>query len=43
MTINRWSSLDILINNVGTNIRKKAIEYSAEDDTCCRHLPLSVG
>ena len=26
-----WSSLDILINNVGTNIRKKAIEYSQEE------------
>ena len=26
-----WSSLDILINNVGTNIRKKAVEYSADE------------
>lgn len=25
----KWGSLDILINNVGTNIRKKTIEYSA--------------
>jgi len=24
----KWNRLDILINNVGTNIRKKAIEYS---------------
>ena len=23
-----WDSLDILVNNVGTNIRKKAVEYS---------------
>ncbi|MFW5820743.1 MAG: SDR family oxidoreductase [Bacteroidota bacterium] len=27
----QWSSLDILINNVGTNIRKKANEYSSEE------------
>lgn len=26
-----WQSLDILINNVGTNIRRKALEYSTED------------
>jgi Tropinone reductase 1 len=26
-----WSSLDILVNNVGTNIRKKAVEYSADE------------
>ncbi|MCB8999601.1 MAG: SDR family oxidoreductase [Bacteroidales bacterium] len=26
-----WQKLDILVNNVGTNIRKKAIEYSAEE------------
>jgi Tropinone reductase 1 len=26
-----WSRLDILINNVGTNIRKKAVEYSADE------------
>jgi Tropinone reductase 1 len=26
-----WNSLDILINNVGTNIRKKADEYSNEE------------
>jgi len=26
-----WSSLDILINNVGTNIRKKANDYSHEE------------
>jgi Tropinone reductase 1 len=25
------SSLDILVNNVGTNIRKKAVEYSADE------------
>ncbi|MCI0447633.1 SDR family oxidoreductase [bacterium] len=27
----RWSKLDILVNNVGTNIRKKTIEYSEEE------------
>ena len=27
----RWNKLDILINNVGTNIRKKTIEYSDEE------------
>lgn len=27
----KWGSLDILINNVGTNIRKKTIEYSADE------------
>lgn len=27
----KWESLDILINNVGTNIRKKMIEYSEEE------------
>jgi tropinone reductase I len=27
----RWSELDILINNVGTNIRKPTIEYSEEE------------
>ena len=26
-----WSSLDILVNNAGTNIRKKAVEYSADE------------
>lgn len=26
-----WNSLDILVNNVGTNIRKKAVEYSADE------------
>ena len=26
-----WDKLDILINNVGTNIRKKAVEYSQEE------------
>lgn len=26
-----WPAFDILINNVGTNIRKKAVEYSPED------------
>jgi Tropinone reductase 1 len=26
-----WNHLDILINNVGTNIRKKAVEYSADE------------
>ena len=28
---NKWASLDILVNNVGTNIRKKSIEYSPEE------------
>ena len=27
----RWDRLDILVNNVGTNIRKKAIDYSADE------------
>ncbi|HAF30824.1 MAG TPA: tropinone reductase [Bacteroidales bacterium] len=27
----KWGSLDILINNVGTNIRKKTVEYSADE------------
>lgn len=27
----QWSSLDIIINNVGTNIRKKANEYTTEE------------
>jgi len=27
----RWNRLDILVNNVGTNIRKKAVEYSAAE------------
>jgi Tropinone reductase 1 len=26
-----WSRLDILVNNVGTNIRKKAVDYSADE------------
>ena len=26
-----WDKLDILINNVGTNIRKKAVEYSQDE------------
>jgi tropinone reductase I len=26
-----WTSLDILINNVGTNIRKKAVQFSAAE------------
>ena len=26
-----WNKLDILVNNVGTNIRKKAVEYSADE------------
>ncbi|OFX82318.1 MAG: tropinone reductase [Bacteroidetes bacterium GWF2_33_16] len=27
----KWGKLDILVNNVGTNIRKKTIEYSYEE------------
>ncbi len=27
----RWERLDIVVNNVGTNVRKKAIEYSADE------------
>ncbi len=27
----RWGTLDILVNNVGTNIRKKTLDYSAEE------------
>jgi len=27
----KWNKLDILVNNVGTNIRKKTIEYSFEE------------
>ena len=28
---NTWNSLDILVNNVGTNIRKKFLDYSEEE------------
>jgi tropinone reductase I len=28
---NRWNRLDILINNVGTNIRKKAVDYKEDE------------
>lgn len=28
---NKWNSLDILVNNVGMNIRKKTDEYTAEE------------
>jgi len=28
---NRWGKLDILVNNVGTNIRKKVVQYSAKE------------
>ena len=28
--LDRWGELDILVNNVGTNIRKKAVQYSAK-------------
>ena len=31
MVEEKWESLDILVNNVGTNIRKKAIEYSEDE------------
>ncbi len=27
----RWESFDILVNNVGTNIRKKAVDFSLEE------------
>jgi len=27
----QWNTLDILVNNVGTNIRKKALEYSEKE------------
>jgi Tropinone reductase 1 len=27
----RWDQLDILVNNVGTNIRKKAVEYTTDE------------
>lgn len=27
----RWDRLDIVVNNVGTNIRKKAVDYEAEE------------
>lgn len=27
----RWSAMDILVNNVGTNIRKRLIEYTEEE------------
>ena len=27
----RWDRLDILVNNVGTNIRKKAVDYSQDE------------
>jgi len=29
--MNKWSSLDVLVNNVGTNIRKKTTDYSDEE------------
>ena len=29
--IQKWDSLDFLINNAGTNIRKKAMDYSAQE------------
>jgi len=28
---NNWNSLDILVNNVGTNIRKKSVEYTTKE------------
>lgn len=30
-TTEKWNSLDILVNNVGTNIRKKTIEYTEDE------------
>jgi Tropinone reductase 1 len=27
----RWGALDVLVNNVGTNVRKKAVEYSPDE------------
>ncbi len=30
-TSKKWGSLDILVNNVGTNIRKKTIEYTEDE------------
>lgn len=30
-TTKKWGSLDILVNNVGTNIRKKTIEYTEDE------------
>jgi tropinone reductase I len=27
----RWSSMDILVNNVGTNIRKRFVDYTEEE------------
>ena len=27
----RWPALDLLVNNVGTNVRKKAVEYSRDE------------
>ncbi|MCB2195858.1 MAG: SDR family oxidoreductase [Bacteroidetes bacterium] len=30
-TENKWNALDILVNNVGMNIRKKTLEYSSEE------------
>jgi len=29
--LEKWANLDILVNNVGTNIRKKALEYSEKE------------
>lgn len=39
----RWGRLDILINNVGTNIRKKALEYNTQEfDTIMKTNLMSV-
>src|SRR6478609_10416551 len=27
----KWNKLDVLVNNVGTNVRKKFIDYSEEE------------
>ncbi len=31
LIMRRWESLDVLVNNVGTNIRKSSLEYSDEE------------
>jgi tropinone reductase I len=36
-----WNKLDILVNNVGTNIRKKTLEYSIEEYQLLLHTNLT--
>lgn len=40
--VRKWGRLDILINNVGTNIRKKAIEYSNSEYDSVIHTNMNA-